>query len=437
MKILAIFLLCCTSMTLSAQDADSETETVASPIAVEDVTADGKIERRLRDILAVTGHYENVKVHVISGVVILSGMVEKESQIEWAQSLALRLDGVVAVQNQIVKKSRDLLDLTPAKEEFARFHALVIRHFPVLILSLVVLILSFVFFFLTSRGAKQALRQRISSPLLLNAIAKMLSIPVFLIGLYMALRISGLTGLAFTLLGGTGLLGLALGLGLKNGFEDYAAGIVLSIKKPFRPSDWVSIGEFEGIVQNLTSRSTLIMDFEGNHVLIPNGFVYRSVITNKSANPKMRGNFVLGIDYRDSIDDAQTAILNLLAKNDLVQKDPEPWVLVDELSGSSVNLRVYYWVNVREVSIFKVSSHLLREVKKLLLAEGFRFPDPHREIVFTNSLAVGHEAKKILVPKLKDTVNGNVKAADVRAEASDLNRLARDSDFPDQGKDIL
>lgn len=263
------------------------------------------------------------------------------------------------------------------------------QHLPVIILSLIVIALSFVIFHFASSAIRQTLVHRIPSQLLQNALAKALSVPLFLLGLYLALRISGLTGLALTLLGGTGLLGLALGLGLKNSFEDYAASIILSIKKPFRPSDWVSIGELEGIVQQVNSRSTLIMDFTSNHILIPNSFVYKSIIINKSANPKMRGEFVFGIDYGDSIVGAQNAVLDLLAKTDLVLKDPEPWVLVDELAGSSVNLRLYFWVNVREVSIFKQDANTTPSI------------------------------------------------ADVRAEALELNRLAQESDLPDQGENVL
>ena len=187
----------------------------------------------------------------------------------------------------------------------------------------------------------------------------------------------------------------------------------------------------------MTSRSTLIMDFAGNHVLIPNSLVYKSIIVNKTANPKMRGDFVFGIDYGDSIEEAQVAVLDLLKQSQLVLNDPEPWVLVDELGGSAVNLRVYFWLNVREVSLFKVSSYLLLEVKKLLMAKGFRFPDPQREVIFTNQLEIGHEANSRAKQQVEQTVSKAPKIDEVRAEASELNRQARESDLPDQGKDVL
>ncbi len=432
----AIILFTHSSM-LYAQEPSSIPSRSLKPIAVEEITSDKKIERRLSEILAAVGNYDHVKVQVLSGVVILSGIVDEDHQIEWVGDLASRLDGVVAVQNQITSHTKKIFDLTLAREEIGRLTEMAMHHLPTIVLALVVLILFFLIFFIVFLGIRRVFAARISSLLLLNVIAKALAIPVLLVGLYLALKISGLTGLAFTIMGGTGLFGLVLGLGLKNIFEDYAASIFLSVKKPFRPSDWVTIGNVEGIVQQVTSRSTLIMDFTGNHVLIPNSLVYSSIIINKTANPKMRGDFVFGIDYSDSIEEAQITVLELLRQSQLVLKDPEPWVLVDELGGSAVNLRVYFWLNVREVSLFKVSSYLLLEVKRILLAKGFRFPDPHREVVFTNRLEIGREAISNAKQQIEPVTSKTPKIDEVRAEASELNRQARESDLPDQGEDVF
>ena len=420
-----------------ADESPAPASSEAKQIAVEDVVSDKKIQKRLSDILTAVGSYEEVKVKVQFGVVILSGLVDEEEQIEWAHDLATRMDGVVAVQSQIKTRPKKILDLTPARKEIQGFNVTFMRHLPTIVLAVSVLGLSFFLFFLASLGFRRALSQKILSPLLLNATSRMLSVPVLLLGLYLALKISGLTGLAFTVLGGTGLLGLAVGLGLKNSFEDYAASIFLSIKKPFRPGDWVKIGDFEGIVQKVTSRSTLIIDFSGNHVLMPNSLVYKSIITNRTANPKMRSTFVLGIDYDDSTEAAQVAILDILSKHEFVLKDPEPWVLVDELAASAVNLRTYFWLNVREVSVYKVTSQLLLEVKNVLLEQGFRFPDPDRETILIHKKSLDSEPISPKESKTPVVASRPPGVDEVRAEASELNRQSQESDLPDQGENVL
>lgn len=357
--------------------------------------------------------------------------------IDWAHDLAKRMDGVVAVQSQIRARPKKIFDFTLARDEFAGIHVAFMQHLPTIVLALVVMASSLFLFFFAAFGMRKVFAKKIISPLLLNATAKILATPVFFLGLYLALRISGLAALAFTVLGGTGLLGLALGLGLKNSIEDYSASIFLSIKKPFRPSDWVMIGKYEGIVQQVTSRSTLIIDFVGNHVLIPNSLVYKSIITNKTANPKMRCDFVMGLDYRDSIEEAQKLILELLAKSELVLKDPEPWVLVDELGGSAINLRIYFWLNARDLSTYKVTSHLMLDAKNLLLGLGFRFPDPAREVVFTNELLTTGDTNYRKGQVTKSVTSRPPRPEEVRSEATELNRQALESDLPDQGENIL
>ncbi len=419
------------------QEHPAPANSESKQIAVEDVISDKKIQERLSDILAAVGSFENVKVRVHFGVVILSGLVEEEEQLEWAHDLATRLDGVVAVQSQIQTRPKKILDLAPARKEIRGFSVTFMRYLPTILLAISVLVVSFFLFFLASMGFRRALVQKISSPLLLNTAARILSIPVFLLGLYLALKISGLTGLAFTVLGGTGLLGLVIGFGLKNSFEDYAASLFLSMKKPFRPSDWVIIGDFEGIVQKVTSRSTLIIDFSGNHVLIPNSLVYKSIIINKTANPKMRCDFILGVDYDDSIEAAQTAILEILSKSDFILKDPEPWVLVDELAASAVNLRVYFWLNVRKYSVYKVTSQLLLEIKNVLLAQGFSFPDPDREILLIHKKSADKEKTVAKESKGPSLTNLTPSIDEVQAEATELSRQSKESDLPDQGESVL
>lgn len=334
-------------------------------------------------------------------------------------------------------KYSQILDFEPAQEELLRLQSIFIRSLPTVLLVLVLLIISVGLFRLCSVGLRRLLKKYILSPVLLNATARVLAVPTLLIGLYLILRISGLTGLALTLVGGTGIFSLVLGLSLKDIFDNYSAGIFLSIRKPFLPGDWVKIGEYEGIVQQVTPRSTLLMEFEGNHVLIPNNLVYKSVIINKTANPKMRIDFVIGIDYEDSIEDAQKEILIVLKSTPLVLRDPEPWVLVDCLASSTVDLKIYAWLNVRNLSYLKVTSYLLLEVKKRLLAKGFHFPDPQRERTFTNSLTISRTPSTSKSFQTHQPVSRTPDFSDMRSEAAELNRQAKESDLPDQGIDIF
>lgn len=125
------------------------------------------------------------------------------------------------------------------------------------------------------------------------------------LGVYIVLRVSGLTQLALTVVGGTGLIGLALGIAFRDITENFLASIFLSMQQPFETGDLVEITGVTGYVQQLNVRTTILMTLEGNLVQIPNASVYKSNIRNFTTNPNRREVFEVGIGYDDSINDAQ------------------------------------------------------------------------------------------------------------------------------------
>ena len=118
---------------------------------------------------------------------------------------------------------------------------------------------------------------------------------VFLAGTSIVLRVSGLTKLALTIVGGTGLVGLAVGIAFRDITENFLASIFLSIQRPFETGDLVEIVGVTGYVQQLNIRTTVLLTLDGNLVQLPNAAVYTSTVKNFKATPNRRENFVVGI----------------------------------------------------------------------------------------------------------------------------------------------
>lgn len=140
----------------------------------------------------------------------------------------------MAVVNRIEVNPKISWDLNPTWREIERLANRVQWVAPLAIVSLLILLLAWI----ASRGvaafARRSLRRRIASPLLLHLVARSLSIAVILIGLYLVLQVAGLTRLAITVLGGTGLVGIVLGLAFREIAANSLASILLSIRNPFR-----------------------------------------------------------------------------------------------------------------------------------------------------------------------------------------------------------
>ena len=202
------------------------------------------------------------------------------------------------------------------------------------------------------------------------------------------LRVSGLTQLALTIVGGTGLIGLAVGIAFRDITENFLASIFLSMQRPFETGDLVEIEGVTGYVQQLNVRTTILMTLDGNIAQIPNATVYKTTLRNFTTNANRREDFAVGIGYEDSITHVQEIARRVLADHPAVLKDPEPSVLVDSLGSATVNLRVYFWLNGCEYSWLKVRSSVIRLVKRAFQEQGISMPDEARELVFPKGIPV-------------------------------------------------
>jgi small-conductance mechanosensitive channel len=189
-------------------------------------------------------------------------------------------------------------------------------------------------------------------------------------------------------IGGTGLVGLAVGIAFRDITENFLASIFLSMQQPFETGDLVEISAVTGYVQQLNMRTTILMTLDGNLVQIPNASVYKSNIRNFTTNSNRREDFIIGIGYDDSISDAQEIARKVLADHPAVLNDPEPAVLADSLGRATIHLRVYFWLNGRQHSWLKVRSSVIRLVKRAFQEEGISMPDEAREVIFPRGVPV-------------------------------------------------
>ncbi len=327
---------------------------------------DPAIKSRLTDILTATGWFENSLVEVRDGVVFLSGTTQTADIRHWAEELASNTQDVAAVVNHIEIRESPWWNLSPARRELRQIWTGVVASLPYLIFGVVILLAAW----WSSRWATSAARRlsapRIDAPLLKEVFARSIGLLIFFVGLYFVLHFSGLTRLAVTVIGGTGLLGLVIGIAFRDITENFLASVFLSIQRPFQPGDLIAIAEDVGYVQTLNTRTTILMTIDGNHVQIPNSTVYKSTIRNFTSNPNRRESFHVGIGYQDQVELAQAAILQVLEAHPAVLTDPAPWVLVDGLGSAAVDLQVYFWLNGSKHNWLTVKSSVIRLVKSAL-----------------------------------------------------------------------
>jgi small-conductance mechanosensitive channel len=367
---------------------EEEISPAPTKVDVKPVARDEEIRKRLQSVLDATDWFTDPQVRVEEGVVFLNGPVGSAELKKWAGDMASNTQDVVAVANRMEVPEPSVWDFRPAWSGLLVLRRDFIRSLPFFAFGLLILTLSVGAGMLATRGARAFLRGRIRGNLLRNVIARGGGVLVFLFGLYIVLRVSGLTQLALSVVGATGLIGLAVGIAFRDITENFLASIFLSLQRPFEMGDLVEVTGVTGYVQQLNVRTTVLMTLDGNLVQIPNAAVYKSNIFNFTTNSNRREDFVVGIGYDDSINDAQEIARKVLADHPAVLDDPEPSVLVESLGKATINLRVYFWLNGHEHSWLKVRSSVIRLVKLAFQKHGITMPDEAREVVFPHGIRV-------------------------------------------------
>lgn len=326
---------------------------------------DLQIKKRLTQIYSELEGLKELQVSVSNGVVTLKGNVDSKAAEQKALDFSRNIQGVIEVQNQLtlthdVTKRLNTLQVT-LKNSIEQL----ITETPIFLLALVVFCL---FWAVGSWLSKQqSLFRKIAvNYFIADLLGKLVHLLFTLLGIVLALSLLDATALLGTILGAAGILGLAISFAVRDTVENFIASLLLSIRNPFEVNDAVDIEGFQGSVVRLTSRATILMSFDGNHVRIPNSTVFKAVITNYTRHPNRRFEFDLKIGYAENIGYAQELILRVLTEMQGILAEPKPQVIVNEIGNSNIVLRIYAWINQTEYDFLKVRSETIKKVKECL-----------------------------------------------------------------------
>lgn len=351
----------------------------------ETTQSDQTIEQRLTSIFDKIDGAQDVEVEVNSGVVSLSGDVANAIAARDALDIASRTEGVVTVKDNINRTLDVRRNVAPVLQSFQDDLRNLYRALPLILLSLIVFI---VFGLLGGWLARRkSLWQRVSpNPFLAEIVSQIVRIAFWAVGAIIALNLVGASGLVTTILGGAGVIGIAIGFAVRDSLENYISSIMLSLRQPFRAQDHVVINDLEGIVVRLTSRATILMTLEGNHLRIPNSTVFKGTILNYTTNPERRFDFEVGVDGADDPVAAMQTGLDAMKTHDFVLDDPKAGAIIKTLGDSNIVILFFGWIDQTVTDFGKARSYAIRSVINILDDNGFTMPEPIYRLRFDGDL---------------------------------------------------
>ena len=410
----------------------------------DSIVLDTKIQKRLKNIYEKIDGLNDIEVRVDAGVVTLSGNAPNEATTRSALDIAIRTSNVVTVRDEVNRTLDVSSNVRPLLHDFQSALFSFTRALPLIILAIIIL-LGFIFISGLLANWTSLWKRIAPNPFLSELLSQAVRIAIIAIGAVIALNLLGASKFITTILGGAGVLGIAIGFAVRDSLENYISSIMLSLRQPFRAKDYVLINQHEGIVVRLTSRATILMTLDGNHLRIPNSIVFKGIILNYSTNPQRRFDFQLGVDADDDPLLAMQVGLSEVNKHKSVLSEPNASASIVSIGDSSIIIKFTGWVDQTHADFSKVRSIAIVAAKTALEKNGFTLPEPIYRIRFdqpNNESSEFENAKVIKNKPITEKNTTSIRTLDVsidehlQEKVNEERAKDRENDLLDQSQPI-
>lgn len=377
MRIFAFVICLILPLTASAQTTTTQP---SGTIAIEDsATSDVAIATRIRSILGELDGYDDISVSVSSGIITLRGTALDTASATRLTELVGRVEGVVAIENEVFETTDVVERLNPAVARFKARLMQLIAFLPLALIAFGVFVVVILLGFVIAR-MRQPWERLAPNAFIADIYRQIIRLLFIIAGLVIALDIVGAAALLSGILGAAGIVGLAIGFAVRDTVENFIASIMLSIRQPFRPNDTVEIEGDTGKVIRLTSRATILLSFDGNHIRIPNATVFKSRIINFSRNAERRLTFALTVAPDADLDKARHLAQDTLDALPFVLKSPETSVWIESVDDFWVTLNMAAWIDQNATNIVLARSEAIRLTQAAFDSAGMAAPVPSYRI---------------------------------------------------------
>jgi potassium efflux system protein len=211
------------------------------------------------------------------------------------------------------------------------------------------------------------------------SIVRLMHYALVLIGFLIALSAMGFELQNITIIGGA--LGVGLGFGLQNIVNNFVSGLILLFERPIKVGDVIQLGDGQqGRVTNLGLRATTVQTFDRAEIVVPNGDLISSQVTNWTLGDRsMRLTIPVGVAYGSDVETVMRVLMEVARSSDRVLTEPQPMVLFLNFGDSSLDFQLRVWIpdfNDRRI----IQSALIREIDRRFREEGVEIPFPQQDL---------------------------------------------------------
>ena len=172
--------------------------------------------------------------------------------------------------------------------------------------------------------------------------------------------------------------GVAIGMALSGQLQNLAGGLIVLLFRPYKVGDWIEAQGVQGKVTAIQIFHTILTMVDNKVVYVPNCVMSSGVVVNYNRNDTRRVEWVVGIDYGEDTVRAEAVVREVIAADKRILADPAPYVAVQALDASSVNLVARVWVKTEDY--WDVNYDTNRRIYDAFNRAGINFPFPQQTI---------------------------------------------------------
>jgi small conductance mechanosensitive channel len=226
------------------------------------------------------------------------------------------------------------------------------------------------------RGIRKVLQSQEVDKTLETFVCNLVSVVLLVVVVIAAIGQLGIQTTSFIAI--FGAAGLAVGLALQGSLSNFAAGVLIVLFRPYKVGDFIEAAGIAGVVEQVQILTTVLRTGDNKQIIVPNGQIMDSIITNYSANDTRRVDMVVGVSYDDDLDKVRSTLQKLIDAEDRVLDEPACTIAVSALADSSVNFVVRPWV--KSSDYWGVMFDMTEAIKKRFDQEGISFPFPQQDV---------------------------------------------------------
>ncbi|HEX5577195.1 MAG TPA: mechanosensitive ion channel family protein, partial [Gemmatimonadaceae bacterium] len=186
------------------------------------------------------------------------------------------------------------------------------------------------------------------------------------------------------LIGTLGIGGVAIGFAFKDIFENFLAGILILVTRPFRIGDQIIYGNYEGTVEEIHTRATYLKTYDGRRVVVPNAQLFTNSVTVNTAFGTRRLEYDFKVGTRDDVPRARRILEQVLADAEDVLPDPRADVVVTSFDGITTTLRARWWSRSHVGDVLLAHDRVLSAARDALLQANVGLAAPVTHVVTSN-----------------------------------------------------